>query len=359
MEKPKTARQSLHGLLERGGSVPASNDVDLRSLYFRRMAGGTCGLAAAVRTAVSASAFGQVRKVLDDPDLLGRLIAFTSEGARHKAASRGRDADDRHRRWLSALHPLRARWRIFELATREDGTRRDELEEGLAEAVRRLCPGPGAAVPPPIRQTQAHAPRRPSGAASPTRIGRHSRRSPSTGRAIGIRPLLHVAELWAGLFRDKELPVEWDCSWHLLLVDQAQEVGGILAELTLSRLPGGCGAVYPHPFVNAYLQVGPAFRASLRQAADIELRNADFDLLWSLRPVPRELRNQLPDHPWALLEGGVDGPSAGGAWACLLRAGAGEGAPGRDGRRHGGVRPSDRPPRRRSRRARPDRGPGR
>ncbi len=137
--------------------------------------------------------------------------------------------------------------------------------------------------------------------------------------------LLMVGETLAFLWSDQEsLPVGGKqintvSTWVLLVDETESSAQGGLARLTMERVPQGCGAVYPHPLMAAYLPTQKLFsdgwQLAWAKTLSLELATCDFDVRWWVQvrdpnPATRHL-------PWDVV---LNGPSAQAAFAGAFRA---------------------------------------
>ncbi|MFO0821210.1 MAG: SUMF1/EgtB/PvdO family nonheme iron enzyme, partial [Pirellulales bacterium] len=120
-----------------------------------------------------------------------------------------------------------------------------------------------------------------------------------------------------------ELENEFDVRTWVLLADKAK-CNGFAGRLTLERVPGGCGAFYPHPLDYAFVAYDEEFRRGLEVAWRMTLGQLPpvqraFDVRWSLRlELPHD--GSLVDHFTQRFDEQLTGRSAEGAFACGLRA---------------------------------------
>ncbi len=130
--------------------------------------------------------------------------------------------------------------------------------------------------------------------------------------------LLLVGETWAYVWNNAE-DLPWDYhvgTWGLLAKADHPSPDGVVAQLTLERVPGRCGALYPHPLSGGYLRTDRSFQDALQNAwwAVIGRERAppEFDVRWSLSV--EDLARKLP------LDVTVTRRSMEAALACALKA---------------------------------------
>lgn len=100
---------------------------------------------------------------------------------------------------------------------------------------------------------------------------------------------------------------------------------GVLARLTMERLPGGRGLLVPDPFASGYHQMQESFSTGLQHAwlaaRTAAGKDCNYDWRWRI-----EIEEATRETPFAsILSPSMEGPSAEGALTCaLLAAGRGE-----------------------------------
>ena len=122
-----------------------------------------------------------------------------------------------------------------------------------------------------------------------------------------------VVDVWSGVVQP-EYEVK---TWVLLAGEDFGLPTGFLAELTLRRIRGGCGAMFPSPSLAGYTRTRASFQHGLQNAwyavlGDKLLDGGDYDVDWSLAIALDQ--DELPIDPR------IAGRSAEAAVACALIA---------------------------------------